>query len=286
MLTEAEAKYLRDMVHSYTGIALDANKHYLLESRLLPVARGEGLGSLNELVVRLRAEPLHSSALLSKVVEAMTTNETSFFRDLNPFEALREKVLPALIASRAATRTLHIWSAACSSGQEPYSIAMLIREHFPQLNDWTVRILATDFAPAMLAQARTGRYSQLEVNRGLPVRTLAKYFEQDGTSWRISEDVRRMIEFRSINLIQTWAAMPTFDVVFMRNVLIYFDQETKRTILKKLRLALRTDGYLFLGGAETTLNLDDAYERVEFGRIAYYRLSTVKAATALIGVRS
>jgi chemotaxis protein methyltransferase CheR len=208
------------------------------------------------------------------VVEAMTTNETTFFRDVYPFDALRDQLIPELMQRRAAQRQLVIWSGACSTGQEPYTIAMLLREHFPALTAWQVRILATDLSSEVLDRAKTGRYSQAEVNRGLPATFLVKYFRKHGVEWQIVDEIRRMVEFSELNLNEAWSRVPPCDLVFMRNVLIYFDVETKRTILGKLRRVIRPDGYHFLGGAETTMNLDDMYQRIAFGKTGYYRLGS------------
>lgn len=262
--------YLCKLVHDSSAIVLEPGKEYLLESRLLPLARREGFDTLNALVTNLRANSVNG--MHRKVVEAMTTNETTFFRDLHPFEALRKKVLPELIEKRSVERRLTIWSAACASGQEPYSIAMLLREHFPVLAAWDVRILATDLSQEMVQRTQQGRYSQLEINRGLPAPLLLKYFEQQGLEWQIKEELRRMVEARQLNLAKDWSYLASPDVIFMRNVMIYFDPKTKKGILAKLRQLLRPNGYLFLGGAETTLNLDDSFTRVQFDKAAFYQI--------------
>jgi chemotaxis protein methyltransferase CheR len=210
--------------------------------------------------------------LQRKIVEAMTTNETSFFRDFHPFEALRKSILPELITKRASSRELNFWSAACSSGQEPYSLALLLQENFPSLTGWSVRIIATELSAEMLVRAREGRYSQLEVNRGLPASLLVKYFQQHGSDWQIREDVRRKVEFQFLNLADPWPLLPPMDVVLMRNVLIYFGLDTKKKILGRVRQLLKLDGFLFLGGAETTFNLDDTFERAQFDRTICYRV--------------
>ena len=258
-LTTAEFDYVRRLVLEHSAIVLEEDKGYLVESRLLPLARREGLDSLSKLIERVQSDK--SNGLLSQVVEAMTTNETSFFRDFHPFEALRKVILPELIAKREATRELVIWAAACSAGQEPYSLAMLLREHFPRLVSWKLRILATDLSSEMLARASTGRYSQLEVNRGLPAPLLVKYFRKAGCDWFLSDDIRRMVDFQVMNLAAPWPYMPHADIVLLRNVLIYFGIDTKKEILGKVRRVLRPDGYLFLGAAETTFNVDDSFER-------------------------
>ncbi len=263
-------EFVCSLVLKRSAIVLEPEKSYLVESRLLPLARREGLASIAELVSRLRANSLNG--LHQRVVEAMTTNETSFFRDLNPFEALRKVVLPEFFQRRAAERRLQIWCGASSTGQEPYTIAMVLREHFSGFSDWKIHIVATDLSTDVLARARQGRYSQLEVNRGLPAAFLVKYFQRQGTEWELKEEVRRLVEFRQLNLIDAVWGIAATDIVFLRNVLIYFDVATKKTILQKIRGVLRPDGYLFLGGAETTMNLDDAFERTNFERSGCYRI--------------
>lgn len=202
----------------------------------------------------------------------MTTNETSFFRDIHPFAALERHLLPELITRRSAQRRLSIWSAACSSGQEPYTVAMILADRFAQLRDWDVRILATDISTEMLERARTGRYSQLEMNRGLPAVRLVRHFTRAGTGWEASAALRAAVEFRQLNLVEPWPAMASMDVVLLRNVLIYFSVATKREVLARLRRVLRPDGFLILGGAETTLGLDEHFERLQTGTGSCYRL--------------
>jgi chemotaxis protein methyltransferase CheR len=208
----------------------------------------------------------------------MTNSETSFFRDLHPFEALRTSVIPGLIAKRAAERTLTIWCAATASGQEPYSIAMLLREHFPQLAGWKVMLVASDISEAMLSRARAGAYSQIEINRGLPAPLLVKYFRRIDGEWQIAEDMRRAIDFRRVNLTAAWPFLPAMDIIMMRNVLIYFDVPTKKAVLARVRRQLRPGGFLFLGGGESTLNLDDAFAPARFGKAICYQLAQRMAA--------
>jgi chemotaxis protein methyltransferase CheR len=251
------------LLYERAAIVLDEGKDYLVESRLAPVAREYGYACVNELCLALGRG---SSSLQAAVVEAMTTNETSFFRDHHPFEAIRRLVLPELIERRAAERTLRIWCAACSSGQEPYSIAMLIDEHFPALLSWRVQIFATDIATSVLARAREGRYGQIEVNRGLSAGALVRYFSRDGLDWLLHEQIRRRVEFAELNLIGNWPAMEPFDLVLLRNVLIYFDPPTKLKILQRLDRQVAQDGFLMLGGAETIPNECRWLERVSFPR--------------------
>lgn len=269
-LAAADFGYLADLVHRRSAIVLESGKEYLAESRLDGIARAHGLQSVGELVASMRTGRVD---VHDAVIDAMTTNETSFFRDVHPFNALRDSVLPEVVDRRQDTRTLTIWCAAASSGQEPYSIAMLIRDHFPELAGWTVRIVATDISPTMVERTRLGRYSQLEVNRGLPAPMLVKHFTRDGAHWVVSPELRRMVSTQVMNLAEPWPYLPHFDLILMRNVLIYFDVPTKQQILAKVRGQLRSDGLLLLGGAETTMNLDARFERVAHGRSSWYRLS-------------
>lgn len=262
--------YVRKLVRDNSAIVLEPGKEYLVESRLWPVVNQENLGSLGELVRKLRSQP--SNSLHSDVIDAMTTNETSFYRDVHPFEVLKKMVIPDMMKKRAVEKSLNIWCGASSSGQEPYSLMMLLRENFPTLSTWKFSFIASDLSPKMLKRCRDGLYSQLEINRGLPATHLVKYFQRMGMQWQIKEDIRKSVDFREINLAKSWPHMPKMDIVMMRNVLIYFDVETKKNILGKVRQLLKSDGYLFLGGAETTMNLDEAFERVEFSQSGCYRL--------------
>jgi len=258
-------KYLQHEIYRESGIVIDGDKHYLLESRLLPVARAAKLASLDELCLTLRAKT--SPRLARQVIEALTTNETLFFRDMAPFDALRQRVLPELMEKRPAK--LAIWSAAASSGQEAYSIAMLLKEI--KTVPCPVDILGTDLSEQILDRAREAKYVQFEVNRGLPAPYLVKYFQRKGLDWQLKDDIRAMVRFKRFDLRQPMAALGKFDVIFCRNVLIYFDVETKVKILTQIWTALNPGGYLFLGGAETTVNLHDKFERVAIGAGAGYR---------------
>ena len=262
--------YIADLVRKQTGIVLETGKEYLVESRLAPMARREGFGSLQELVARLRVGS--GNGLGRRITEALTTNETLFFRDIAVFDAFTKSMMPSLLAKRAQERKLNIWCAACSSGQEPYSLAMLIREELPQVAGWTLRLLASDLSTEMIRRAQAGRYTQLEINRGLPARYLVRYFSRDNLDWEISPSIRRAVEFFQHNLTEPWPPLPPMDVIFLRNVLIYFDVETKKQILKKVARSLRADGFLVLGGAETTLQISDLFERVGYNQAGYYRL--------------
>jgi len=264
--------YLGKMVYENSAIVLTKGKEYLVESRLMPLVKHHGFSSMDDYVQRLKSTPF--SAMHKEIIEAMTTNETSFFRDIHPFEAIKNEVLPELIKTRASTRQLNIWSGACSSGQEPYSLAIMIREHFPMLSGWNIKIVATDLSEDVLDIAKKGCYRTLDVNRGLPAPLLIKYFEKHGADWQVKAEIRKMIDFKQMNLSGQWPSLPNMDIVLMRNVLIYFDQETKRGILGKIKRVLKPDGPLFLGSAETTFNLDESFKRVVMGKAAAYRAAT------------
>jgi len=269
-IDSADFTYVSTMVRSDAGLVLENGKEYLVEARLRPLIAEAGLTSVQDFILRLKTPG--AGALRRRVVEAMTTNETSFFRDMHPFETLRKAILPRLIESRRDERRLNIWSAACSTGQEPYTIAMIIREYFPELSGWSCRIIATDISREVLARAQAGRFSQLEVNRGMPVQFLSRYFVRDKFDWELRKDIRAMVEFSEMNLMRTWPPMPRFDIVFLRNVLIYFDIATKRRIFDGMRRQLRHDGYLLLGNCETTLGVHDGFERQPEDRGGWHRI--------------
>jgi chemotaxis protein methyltransferase CheR len=269
-ITDAEFSYIRNLLKERSALLLERGKEYLVESRLGTLAQQEGFQSLGQMVENLRAFP--STELHRKVVEAMMTHETSFFREIRVFEMFRKTILPQILTFRARTRTLNFWCAACAGGQEPYSFTMLMREHFPSLRNWNVKFIASDISRAMLARARAGRYSQLEVNRGLPAHLLVKYFQKWGAGWEIVPEVRSMIEFREINLVRPWPSLGRMDGIFMRNVLIYLDGDIKKTILAKAGQLLEKGGFVLLGSAETTAHIDDAFEPVSSGGAVYFRL--------------
>jgi chemotaxis protein methyltransferase CheR len=256
-MASQDLRHIVDLVRNDAAIVLDG-REYLIEARLRDVCIEQEISGISDLVAELRSNP--GCRLQTLVVEAMTTNETLFFRDVKPFETLKMQLIPALMESRKVNRTIRIWCAGCSTGQEPYSIAMTLHDAFPELRDWTVSILATDISKEMVERASQGTFNQYEVTRGLPPRLLAKYFNRSGDSWRICDELRGAIEFRELNLIRPWPAMPSVDIVFLRNVLIYFDFETKQEILRKVREVLRTSGYLMLGGSESTCGYDANYE--------------------------
>jgi len=262
-------RYLQEYVYRESGIVLDGDKEYLLEARLMPIVRGNRLSTLNDLCGALRGTS-NGSHLKQEVVEAMTTNETFFFRDVAQYDALKSTVLPALIEQHRDTRKMSFWSAASSAGQEAYSLAMMLLEM--GLANWNIRILGTDLSSAMVKRAQSGRYLQIEVNRGLPVNYLVKYFSRVGLEWELKDEVRRMVQFSSLDLRQSLRAMGPFDLVFCRNVLIYFDVETKGKILQEIHGTLFRGGYLLLGGSETTVNLTNRFEREIVGQTVLYRV--------------
>lgn len=279
-LTAQEFTFISNLVRRDAAIVLESGKEYLVEARLMPLARQAGIATVSEFVLRAQHRP--DSEVLGRIVDALTTNETSFFRDGEPFTAISSMVLPELLSRRAAVRQLRVWSAACSSGQEPYTLAMQLSDHLPA--GWNYEILGTDISAEMLTRAEAGQYTQLEVNRGLPAAALVRHFERVGTHWRVSQQLRRNVSFRRLNLAVPLPPLPAFDVIFLRNVLIYFDVETKRSVLQRVSQALKPDGWLFLGSAETTIGIDDRFERVVTGRTSAYRLrSAVSAPTALSG---
>lgn len=268
-MTPTEYDYFAEFLLKSSGLNLGTGKEYLLESRLLPVAQSLGLQQISELIPRLRNQP--TAELKNAVVEAMTTNETLFFRDKKPFDDLTELMLPAILEARPHARKLRIWCAACSSGQEPYSIMMALRESFPHLRPGeSFEIVATDLSEQILARARTGVYSQFEVQRGLPIQLLMKYFTKTEAGWQIQPELRQGIHFRPLNLLEPFVHLGRFDIIFCRNVLIYFETETKRHILDRMAPLVEKHGYLVLGGAETVLGICDSFRRATGFRAAIY----------------
>ncbi|MEM7204119.1 MAG: protein-glutamate O-methyltransferase CheR [Planctomycetota bacterium] len=267
-MEERDFDYVRGVVREHAAIVVDKGKEYLVESRLGPLARELKFASIGELTEKLRGGDL---SLRARVIEAMTTNETSFFRDRSPFDAMRDVIVPELLKAREAERSLHIWCGASSTGQEPYTLAMLLLDSFPMLSEWKFSILATDLSEEVLAKAKSGLFTQLEVNRGLPANYLARYFAKEDTSWRLQSSVRDRVSFRQMNLASAWPTLPKADVVFMRNVLIYFDVQVKKQILGGVHKLLRPDGFMFLGAAETTLGVTDQFVRKTMGKSVCYR---------------
>jgi chemotaxis protein methyltransferase CheR len=272
-------EFLRKFLKERSGLDLSSDKQYLVESRLLPLARKAGLPGIAELVQKLRGG---TDALTTEVVEAMTTNETFFFRDKIPFDHLRATILPAMLQARAGRRSLRIWCAASSTGQEPYSIAMCLKESAQALAGWRVEIIATDLSQEVLEKSKSGIYSQFEVQRGLPIQLLVKYFTQIGELWQINPDIRCMVQHRQLNLLQDFSHLGKFDVIFCRNVLIYFDQETKVTIFERLARQLEGDGVLLLGAAESVVGISDAF-RPYPDRRGLYQPNPARAVRANAG---
>jgi chemotaxis protein methyltransferase CheR len=281
-VTPLDYEFLRKLLKERSGLDLSADKQYLVESRLMPLARKAGLPGLAELVAKLKggAEPL-----TAEVVEAMTTNETFFFRDKVPFDHLKATVLPELLQARAGRRSLRIWCAASSTGQEPYSIAMCLKELGSMLAGWRVEIVATDLSQGVLEKSRAGLFSQFEVQRGLPIQLLVKHFTQVGELWQLNADIRAMVQFKQLNLLQDFSHLGGFDVIFCRNVLIYFDQDTKTNVFGRLARLIESDGFLMLGAAETVVGLTDAFKPYPEKRGLYVantaRTARPGAATAM-----
>ena len=269
-ITFEDVAYIRNLVREQAAMVLGQEKTYLVQLRLESFAKQEGFGSMADLVSHLRQTsygPLHK-----RVVEAMTINETSFFRDLLPFQALKDRLLPEVIQTNRATKCVHIWCGASSSGQEPYSILLTILQHFPELTSWHIRLIATDISQEMVRRGQEGRYGPFEVKRGLSPFMLKTYFSQEGTEWQIRDDVRNRIEFYEMNLAGLWLVLPPMDLVFLRNVMTYFDMETRKDILRRIRGILAPHGYLILGATETTLAVDDHFERVPVNGTSVYRV--------------
>jgi chemotaxis protein methyltransferase CheR len=256
-VTPLDYEYLRKLLKQRSGLDLSADKQYLVESRLVPLARRVDLAGIAELVQKIKGGG--ADVLIAEVVEAMTTNETFFFRDKIPFDHMRETVLPALTQARANRRSLRIWSAASSTGQEPYSIAMLLKEAGQLLAGWRIEIVAADLSQSVLEKSKAGLFSQFEVQRGLPIQLLVKYFTQVGELWQLNADIRSMVQHRQLNLLQDFSCLGMFDVIFCRNVLIYFDQDTKAAIFERLARQLEPDGMLMLGAAESVVGITDAF---------------------------
>ncbi|SEC89190.1 protein-glutamate O-methyltransferase CheR [Bradyrhizobium sp. B124] len=275
-MTPLDYEYLRKLLKERSGLDLSADKQYLVESRLLPLARRSNLAGIPELVQKMKGG---AEMLTSEVVEAMTTNETFFFRDKIPFDHLKDAVLPALAQARAARRSLRIWCAASSTGQEPYSIAMLLKEMTALFTGWRIEIIATDLSQAVLEKSKAGLFSQFEVQRGLPIQLLVKHFVQKGELWQLNADIRGMVQHRQLNLLQDISHLGTFDVIFCRNVLIYFDQQTKAGIFGKISRMLEPDGVLALGAAESVVGITNLF-RPYPDRRGLYQPSTAPVARA------
>jgi chemotaxis protein methyltransferase CheR len=267
-LSAADFAFVSNLVRREAAIVLAPGKEYLVEARLIPVARQVGASGVAEFLANLQRRP--NSADQRRVVDALTTNETSWFRDREPFTALSHVVLPELVSTPGTNRRIRLWSAASSSGQEAYSLAITLQENLPP--GWTYEIVGSDISTEMIKRAEAAEYSQVEVNRGLPATQLVQYFERAGAHWRVTPALRRNVSFKLMNLTAPLPPMPPFDVIFLRNVLIYFDVATKKAVLRNVARLLRPDGWLFLGAAETTIGIDENYERVAAGRTSAYRV--------------
>jgi chemotaxis protein methyltransferase CheR len=275
-VTPPDYEYLRKLLKDHSGLDLSADKQYLIESRLLPLARKCGLSGIPDLVTKVRGG---SSSHIAQVVEAMTTNETFFFRDKVPFDHFRDTMMPEILKARAARRSVRIWCAAGSTGQEPYSLAMCLKEMSAALAGWRVEIVASDLSQEVLEKSKAGIYSQFEVQRGLPIQMLVKYFKQSGEFWQVNPELRAMVQHRQLNLLHDFSQLGAFDIIFCRNVLIYFDQDTKINIFNRLARLVEADGFLVLGAAETVVGLTDTFKPVPERR-GLYRPNAARAAAA------
>ena len=273
----ADFDLYKDLLKDKSGLVVTPDKSCLLDSRLGPVAKKWGYASIDAMTLALKGVP--DSNLVKDIIEAMTTNETSFFRDTRPFDMFRDHILPSLMESRATKRSLRIWCAAASSGQEPYSLSMLMLEKGAALANWNIEIIATDISNDILAQAQNGIYSQFEVQRGLPITLLMKYFTQQGDKWQIKDVVKKPIKYKYFNLLDSMASMGQFDIIFCRNVLIYFDEKTKGDVLNRMAKQLTKDGFLFLGGAETVLGITNAFVPMPEKRGVYVQADSLHIAS-------
>jgi chemotaxis protein methyltransferase CheR len=274
-VTPLDYEFLRKLLKERSGLDLSPDKQYLVESRLVPLARKAGLAGITELVQKMKAGS--AEALTADVVEAMTTNETFFFRDKTPFDHLKDTMLPALLQARGARRALRIWCAASSTGQEPYSIAMCLKALGPVIAGWKIDIVATDLSQGVLEKSKAGIFSQFEVQRGLPIQMLVKHFTQVGEMWQLNPDIRAMVQHRQLNLLQDFGHLGAFDVIFCRNVLIYFDQDTKTGIFERLSKVVESDGFMVLGAAESVVGISDAFKPYPERR-GLYRPNGVRTA--------
>jgi chemotaxis protein methyltransferase CheR len=279
-VTPTDYEYLRKLLKERSGLDLSADKQYLIESRLLPLSRKAGLTGISDLVQKMKGG---STSITTQVVEAMTTNETFFFRDKLPFDHFRDSIMPEILKARAGRKSLRIWCAAGSTGQEPYSLAMCLKEMSAAISGWRIEILATDLSQEVLEKSRAGIYSQFEVQRGLPIQMLVKYFKQSGELWHINPEIRAMVQHRQLNLLHDFSQLGVFDVIFCRNVLIYFDQDTKTDIFKRLARINEPDGFLVLGAAETVVGLTDVFKPFPERR-GLYRPNATQATARISAV--
>jgi chemotaxis protein methyltransferase CheR len=279
-VTPPDYEYLRKLLREQSGLDLSADKQYLIESRLLPLSRKAGLAGIGDLVQKMKAG---STSITTQVVEAMTTNETFFFRDKTPFDHFRDSIIPEILRARTSRKSVRIWCAAGSTGQEPYSLAMCLKEMNGALAGWRVEIIATDLSQEVLEKSKAAIYSQFEVQRGLPIQMLVKYFKQTGEFWQVNAEVRAMVQHRQLNLLHDFSQLGLFDVIFCRNVLIYFDQDTKIKIFNRLAKATEADGFLVLGAAETVVGLTDVFKPFPERR-GLYRPNAAPAMTVAVAM--
>lgn len=261
-------EFIRKFIKEQAGIVLDSGKEYLVEARLLPIAKEFELLSLEQLFHDIRYKLTNQLKL--KVIDALTTNETLFFRDTNSFDVLKNRILPDLLSKKSSEKRLNIWCAAASSGQEPYTIAMILKDQNELLKGWSINFVASDISETILERAKNGIYNQFEINRGLPIHYLVKYFDKIGSNWQIKKEIRDMVNFKKINLMSSWS-FSTMDIIFIRNVLIYFGVDTKKDIFKRLEKTLHPDGYFFLGGSETILGIESEFERISINKAPCYQ---------------
>ena len=280
-MTPLDYEFLRKLLKERSGLDLSPDKQYLVESRLVPLARKAGLAGITELVQKMKAGG--AEATIAEVVEAMTTNETFFFRDKTPFDHLKDTMLPALLQARAARRSLRIWCAASSTGQEPYSIAMCLKGLGAAIAGWKIDIIGTDLSQGVLEKSKAGIFSQFEVQRGLPIQLLVKHFMQVGDMWQLNADIRSMVQYRQLNLLQDFGHLGTFDIIFCRNVLIYFDQDTKANVFERLSKVVDADGFLVLGAAESVVGISDAFKPCPERRGLYHPNAIRTAKPGLAG---
>jgi len=274
-MTPQDFDFVAQMLKRRSGLVITPEKAYLLESRMGPVARKHGLAGLDAIAQKLKAG---DEKLAAEVTEAMTTNESFFFRDKTPFDHFEKLMLPALLQARAAQRRLRIWCAAASTGQEPYSLAIILKEKAALVKDWKIEIIGTDLSNDVLSRAKNGVYTQFEVQRGLPITLLVKYFNKEGEQWRIKDEIRSMVQYRTNNLLDPFTGFGTFDIIYCRNVLIYFDEATKKSILLRMSQLLPDDGYLLLGAAETVVGVSTAFWPVENARGVNMKANVVRPA--------
>lgn len=268
-ITPPDFQYVQTLARNMAGLIFEEDKQYLVESRLEPLATKLGYANIGELVEKAR---MGNVELHKRIVEALTIHETYFFRDNRPFEAMRKFVFPEWQKNLNGEKKIMIWSAACSSGQEPYSLAMMIKENF-NTNEWKIRIIATDISEAILDKAKQGIYSQLEVGRGLSALNQGKFFTRCEGGWKVNDDIKQMIEFQKFNLSKDWPPMPQFDMILVRNVMIYFDNETKKQIFEKVRRLMKPNAYFFLGATESPIFLDSAFQVKDMEQAVCYTVN-------------